>query len=200
MEGRLSVGPRANPPAGQVTTAATDMSSAAGQGASDSSYPGPAGIPVRAPAGLVAGPSGVRAAAVGPDGTLSPAPGPDEAVIGVLPPVYPEWLGDRDFNRAHGCRFPYVVGEMARGIASADMVIAGAQAGLMAFFGSAGLSIPDIDEAIQKMKEPRPYRVKFWEKKSGLMRTERIMALNFKDALQQARRDGTTVVSVLEDW
>ena len=59
---------------------------------------------------------------------------------------------------------------------------------------------PGRDEAIQKMKEPRPYRVKFWEKKSGLMRTERIMALNFKDALQQAKRDGTTVVSVLEDW
>lgn len=59
---------------------------------------------------------------------------------------------------------------------------------------------PGRDEAIQKMKEPRPYRVRFWEKKSGLMHTERIMALNFKDALQQAKRDGTTVVSVLEDW
>lgn len=59
---------------------------------------------------------------------------------------------------------------------------------------------PGRDEAIQKMKEPKPYRVRFWEKKSGLMHTERIMALNFKDALQQAKRDGTTVVSVLEDW
>lgn len=59
---------------------------------------------------------------------------------------------------------------------------------------------PGRDETIQKMKEPKPYRVRFWEKKSGLMRTERIMALNFKDALQQAKRDGTTVVSVLEDW
>lgn len=59
---------------------------------------------------------------------------------------------------------------------------------------------PGRDEAIQKMKEPKPYRVRFWEKKSGLMHTERIMALNFKDALQQAKRDGATVVSVLEDW
>ena len=59
---------------------------------------------------------------------------------------------------------------------------------------------PGRDETIQKMKEPKPYRVRFWEKETGLMHTERIMALNFKDALQQAKRDGTTVVSVLEDW
>ena len=59
---------------------------------------------------------------------------------------------------------------------------------------------PGRDEVIKKMKEPKPYRVRFWEKKSGLMRTERIMALSFKDALQQVKRDGTTVVSVLEDW
>lgn len=59
---------------------------------------------------------------------------------------------------------------------------------------------PGHDEAIQKMKEPRPYRVTLREKKSGLQRTERIMALNFKDALQQAKSDGATVVSILEDW
>jgi len=50
------------------------------------------------------------------------------------------------------------------------------------------------------MSEPRPYRATFREKKSGLMRTERIMALNFKDALQQVKRNGATVVSILEDW
>jgi hypothetical protein len=59
---------------------------------------------------------------------------------------------------------------------------------------------PGRDETIRKMKEPRPYRVTFREKKSGLQRTERIMALNFKDALQQVKRDGATVISVLEDW
>ena len=59
---------------------------------------------------------------------------------------------------------------------------------------------PGRDEAIQKMSEPRPYRVTFREKKSGLQRTERIMALSFKDALQQTKRDGATVISVLEDW
>jgi PfaD family protein len=101
---------------------------------------------------LVAGPAGVRARALRPDGSLTGSVGPDEALVGVLPPVYPEWLGDRSFLAAHGCRFPYVVGEMARGIATADMVIASARAGFMTFFGSAGLSIPDIDEAVQRIQ------------------------------------------------
>ena len=59
---------------------------------------------------------------------------------------------------------------------------------------------PGRDDAIKRMKELKPYRATFREKKSGLMRTERIMALNFKDALQQVKRDGATVVSILEDW
>lgn len=126
------------------------------------SHPGPGGVPVRAPVGVVTGPAGTRAVEMSADGALIGGPGPDERLVGVLPPVYPEWLGDRDFNRAHGCRFPYVVGEMARGIASADMVIAGAQAGLMAFFGSAGLSIPDIDEAIQKIQRALGTGIRNW--------------------------------------
>ena len=59
---------------------------------------------------------------------------------------------------------------------------------------------PGRDEAIQSMSEPRPYRVTFREKKSGLQRTERIMALNFKDALQQVRRQASAVLTVVEDW
>ena len=97
-----------------------------------------------------------------PDGGLAEPMSPDEALVGVLPPVYPEWLGDRSFTAAHGCRFPYVVGEMARGIASADMVIASARAGLMAFFGSAGLSIPDVDEAITKIQSSLGPEIRNW--------------------------------------
>src|SRR4051812_22239227 len=33
-----------------------------------------------------------------------------------LPALYPEWLGDRTFLHVHQVRFPYVGGEMARGI------------------------------------------------------------------------------------
>ncbi|MCH1571007.1 MAG: PfaD family polyunsaturated fatty acid/polyketide biosynthesis protein [Longimicrobiales bacterium] len=162
MEGRLNVSLRANTPAGSVMTAVPGTSSATEQGSLTFVHPGPAGISVRAPVGLVAGPHGVRTVGVSSGAGLTSQPGPDEALIGVLPPVFPEWLGDRDFNAAHGCRFAYVVGEMARGIASADMVIAGAEAGLMAFFGSAGLSIPDVDQAIQKIQRALGPGVRNW--------------------------------------
>jgi trans-AT polyketide synthase/acyltransferase/oxidoreductase domain-containing protein len=125
---------------------------AADSGAASTAPSGPGGVPVRVPAALVAGPAGVRVTGVGHDGSIAGGVGPDEALVGVLPPVYPEWMGDRSFAAAHGCRFPYVIGEMARGIASADMVIAGARAGMMAFFGSAGLRIPEIDEAVAKIQ------------------------------------------------
>ena len=61
----------------------------------------------------------------------------------ILPPIYPEWLGDRLFAHTHGCRFNYVVGEMARGIATTRMVVAAVKAGCVGFYGSAGLS-PDV--------------------------------------------------------
>lgn len=59
---------------------------------------------------------------------------------------------------------------------------------------------PGRDDAIKRMKELKPYRATFRDNRSWLVRTERIMAVNFKDALNQARAQGSTVLSVLEDW
>src|SRR5690606_25438285 len=38
---------------------------------------------------------------------------PTFPLLGTLPALYPEWLGDRSFTEAHGLRFPYVAGAMA---------------------------------------------------------------------------------------
>lgn len=72
-------------------------------------------------------------------------------VQGVLPGLYPEWLGDRKFSEAHGIRFPYVVGEMARGITSVRMVTEAGKAGMLGFFGSAGLLPDQVEEAIMTL-------------------------------------------------
>lgn len=69
-------------------------------------------------------------------------------VIGVLPPLYPEWLGDRTFAEVHGTRFPYVTGAMANGIASAELVVASSRAGFLAFFGAAGLDPMRIEREL----------------------------------------------------
>ena len=72
----------------------------------------------------------------------------DYALLATLPASYPEWLGDRSFSEAHGVRFPYVAGEMANGIATARMVIAMANAGMLGFFGAAGLGYGRVEAGL----------------------------------------------------
>lgn len=75
-------------------------------------------------------------------------PGGAFPLLATLPPLYPEWLGDRSFGEVHGVRFPYVAGEMANGIASASMVVALAEAGMLGFYGAAGLSFDRVSQEV----------------------------------------------------
>jgi trans-AT polyketide synthase/acyltransferase/oxidoreductase domain-containing protein len=80
------------------------------------------------------------------------APPSIESAAAALPPVYPEWLGDRSFAADHGARFNYVAGEMARGIATPKMVIEAARAGCVGFYGSAGLPVAEIKSGVVEIK------------------------------------------------
>ncbi|MCD6585641.1 MAG: PfaD family polyunsaturated fatty acid/polyketide biosynthesis protein [Desulfobacteraceae bacterium] len=73
-------------------------------------------------------------------------------LMATLPALYPEWLGERSFLEVHSVCFPYVAGAMFRGIASADMVIEMAKAKMIGFFGAAGLSLTNIEKAINTIK------------------------------------------------
>ena len=77
---------------------------------------------------------------------------PSWSLLGTLPAVYPEWLGDRSFCEAHGTRFPYVAGEMANGIATTRMVVEMARAGMLGFFGAAGLTLDRVEAAIEEIE------------------------------------------------
>jgi trans-AT polyketide synthase/acyltransferase/oxidoreductase domain-containing protein len=74
-------------------------------------------------------------------------------LLATLPPVYPEWLGSREFVETHGVRFPYVAGAMAHGIASRPLVVALARAEMLAFFGAAGLSPADVEANLAGIEE-----------------------------------------------
>lgn len=76
---------------------------------------------------------------------------PAYPLVGTLPPLFPEWLGDRSFQETHGLRFPYVAGAMARGICTTRIVIEMARAGMLGFFGAAGLSPARIDAALDEL-------------------------------------------------
>ncbi|HZZ56488.1 MAG TPA: PfaD family polyunsaturated fatty acid/polyketide biosynthesis protein [Opitutaceae bacterium] len=73
-------------------------------------------------------------------------------VIATLPPLYPEWLGDRSFQETHGVRFAYAGGEMARGIASVELVCALARTGMLGFFGAAGLPLDRLDAELSRLR------------------------------------------------
>ena len=72
--------------------------------------------------------------------------------IAFVPPVHPASMGSPDFIRSYGLRFPYIFGAMANGITSTQMVEAAGHAGMLGFFGAAGLSIPQIETAIQYLQ------------------------------------------------
>lgn len=97
----------------------------------------------RRPARLVAAPDGEIQ--IAPDST------PAEVCAAILPAIYPEWLGARSFTSTHGSRFAYVVGEMARGIATPEMVVAAVRAGFCGFYGSAGLDPATIEAGLSKI-------------------------------------------------
>ena len=74
-------------------------------------------------------------------------------VLGTAPPLGPESLGDPSFMSFHGIRYPYVAGAMANGITSVPMVEAAAKAGMLGFFGAAGLSPDAVSSAIDTLQQ-----------------------------------------------
>ncbi|HEY1721598.1 MAG TPA: PfaD family polyunsaturated fatty acid/polyketide biosynthesis protein [Magnetospirillaceae bacterium] len=110
---------------------------------------------IREPVWVVRSPDGLRLGL-----RLGGAPAAD--AVANLPAIYPEWLGERAFLEAHAVRFPYVVGEMARGIATADMVIAAGGAGLLGFFGAAGLALPEIERNLHRIAHAASTKAWSW--------------------------------------
>lgn len=70
---------------------------------------------------------------------------------GVVRPIPAESLGSAAFRATHGVRMAYVVGAMAGGIASVEVVVAAARAGLLGFFGSGGLPLEAVDAALARI-------------------------------------------------
>lgn len=63
-----------------------------------------------------------------------------------------EKLGSERFKQDYGLRAAYVAGAMVKGIASAALVIRLGQAGYLAFYGSGGMRLHDIEAAIRKIQ------------------------------------------------
>ena len=72
-------------------------------------------------------------------------------LIGYTPALHPQDLGDSTFKKTHNIDYAYVVGAMANGISSVEMVEETGRAGMIGFFGAAGLLPNEIEAAIAAM-------------------------------------------------
>ncbi len=96
-------------------------------------------------------------AAVGRGGTITigdimPTESEIYPLCAYVPPFHPENLGDPLFKKAHNLRYAYVAGAMANGITSVEMVAATGRAGMIGFFGAAGLPLDKIEAAIDMLQ------------------------------------------------
>jgi trans-AT polyketide synthase/acyltransferase/oxidoreductase domain-containing protein len=73
-------------------------------------------------------------------------------VLAFTPSLLPEDLGDPEFKKRHNLKYAYVGGAMANGITSTAMVEAMGKAGMMGFYGAAGLSLAEVEKAIYEVQ------------------------------------------------
>jgi trans-AT polyketide synthase, acyltransferase and oxidoreductase domains len=79
--------------------------------------------------------------------------GSDEglSLAGFAPPCLPENLGDPTLCKELGIRFPYLGGSMAKGISSAAIAEELGRAGMLGFFGAAGLPLSQVEAAADRL-------------------------------------------------
>ena len=72
-------------------------------------------------------------------------------LVALAVPVRPEHLGDPCFCAELGIRYPYIGGSMAKGISSAKISEELGQAGMLGFFGAAGLPLHEVEAAADRL-------------------------------------------------
>ena len=72
-------------------------------------------------------------------------------LLGYAAPCLPEQLGDPGFCAELGIRYPYLGGSMAKGISSVAMARELGEAGMLGFFGAAGLPLEVVAAALDKL-------------------------------------------------
>lgn len=125
----------------------------------------------------------------GATATICPAVSEADAapVIALAPPVLPKNLGDPDFCRELGIRYPYIGGSMAKGISSAKMAEELGAAGMLGFFGAAGLPFSEVEAAIDRLNNSpgnRPFGVNLIHSPHEPDLEEELVSLYIKKGIQ----------------
>lgn len=94
---------------------------------------------------------GAMVAELGGSGHFGAGAGAGLSLAGYAPPCLPENLGDTAFCRDLGIRFPYLGGSMAKGISSVAIAEELGRAGMLGFFGAAGLPLSQVEAAADRL-------------------------------------------------
>lgn len=89
-----------------------------------------------------------------PQSSISDLPSSGKAgypLLAYAPALHPRDLGDPVFKETYGLQYAYIGGAMANGITSVKMVEEMGKAGMIGFFGAAGLSLKDVEAAIDQL-------------------------------------------------
>jgi len=70
----------------------------------------------------------------------------------IVPACRLEDMGDAHFRADHGLRYPCMSGAMANGIGSVEIVEAMGRHGFLGVFGSAGLSVAAVEQALERIQ------------------------------------------------
>jgi len=70
----------------------------------------------------------------------------------IVPACRLEDMGDSRFRADHGLRYPCMSGAMANGIGSVEVVEAMGRQGFLGIFGSAGLPVPAVEQALERIQ------------------------------------------------
>ena len=102
---------------------------------------------------FVVGRNGSAVAVSGGYGHLGGKVAPFDALplLGYAPPCLPQQLGDPGFCAELGLHYPYLGGSMAKGISSVTMAEELGKAGMLGFFGAAGLPLAIVEAAIDRL-------------------------------------------------
>ena len=74
-----------------------------------------------------------------------------------VPPTPLDTLGDPSFGHHHGTKYAYMVGAMAGEISGPEMIVALAKSGILGSYGSGGLPIARIAQAIDTIRTRAPH-------------------------------------------
>lgn len=93
------------------------------------------------------------------DGAIVPThsnSGEQFPIIGMVPAVVPDHLGDAAFRSTYHVRAAYYAGAMAGGVSSEDLVITLGKDGLLGSFGAGGCPPARVESAVQKIQAALP--------------------------------------------